>query len=201
MLKKIKPWLKEILDFMVSVIIALIIVVPFRYFIAEPYIVSGSSMSPNYETGDYIIVNKFVGPVVNPKRGDVLVFVPPMERENSWKNFFPIIDSRTKFIKRVIGLPGETVKIENNNVYIKTKDSDSFIELDEPYLKNHILKRNQTIKLRDDEYFMLGDNRGNSYDSEEWGPIKDYDIIGEPFLRLVPFSKFGINPANEEFDF
>lgn len=201
MLNNLKPWLKEILDFVISVIIALIIVIPFRHFIAEPYIVSGSSMSPNFETGDYIIVNKITGSLVDPKRGDVLVFVPPMQRKDSWKNYFPIIDERIKYIKRTIGLPGETVKIENKKVFIKAKGSESFVELNEPYIKNDNLRHNRTVVLKNDEYFMLGDNRGNSYDSEEWGPIKDYDIIGEPIVRLLPFSKIGINPAQDEFDF
>lgn len=201
MLDNLNPWLKEIIDFIISVIIALIIVIPFRFFIAEPYIVSGASMSPNYETGHYIIVNKFVGPVINPDRGDVLVFVPPMQRKDSWKNYFPIIDERVKYIKRVIGMPGETVKIENNKVFIKTKESSSFVELKEPYIENDNLRKNQEVTLAEEEYFMLGDNRGNSYDSEEWGAIIKSDIVGEPMLRLLPLSGFSINPANHEFDF
>ena len=204
MLNKIKDsyWFKEGFDFLISLIIALIIVIPFRYFIAEPYIVQGSSMSPNFETGDYILVNKFEGTIIDPvRRGDVLVFVPPMNRKDSWRNYFPIIDGRMKYIKRVIGLPGEEVKIENHKAWIKKKEWKEFRVLKEPYLKNTNLRIDQVVKLKNDEYFMLGDNRGNSYDSEEWGPIKKTDIIGEPFLRLFPFSKFGYEPSNHKFDF
>ncbi len=203
MFEKIKSnfWIKESIDLSLSLIIALIIVIPFRHFVAEPYIVQGASMSPNYETGHYIIVNKLTGYLTKPERGDVLVFVPPQERKKSWKNFFPIIDERVKYIKRVVGLPGETVKIENKKVWIKKKDWKDFKPLIEPYLKNDNLTKDNTIILKNDEYFMLGDNRGNSFDSEEWGPIKYSDIVGEPVLRLLPFDKFSLKPANKKFNF
>ena len=181
MIKINNPWVKEIFDFFVSVVIALIIVIPFRFFVAEPYIVQGVSMSPNYATGDYIIVNKFVGYLTKPGRGDVLVFVPPKERRDSWKNFFPIIDERIKYIKRVVALPGETVKIKDKKVFIKKKGTNNFIELKENYIKNDNLTINQEVILGDKEYFMLGDNRGHSYDSEEWGPIQYSDILVSQF--------------------
>ncbi len=197
----LKEFLKELWDFGIAFIIALIIVIPFRHFIIEPYMVRGESMSPNFETADYILVNKLNGHLYDPARGDVLVFVPPMERKKSWKNYFPIIDERKKFIKRVVGLPGEEVRIKDNKVWIKKNGWKDFKALDEPYLKNHHLTKENTIKLKDDEYFMLGDNRGNSWDSEDWGPIKKSDILGEPVLRIFPFSTFGFRPAKESFDF
>jgi signal peptidase I len=142
----------EVKDLLVSIIIALIIVIPFRHFVAEPYIVQGASMSPNYATGDYIIVNKLTSYLTKPERGDVIVFVPPMERNKNtditmgvtnqffsggWKNYVPLIDSRMKFIKRTIGLPGETVKLDGGKVYIKKNGSDKFEKLEEPYIKDH----------------------------------------------------------------
>ena len=201
MLNNFNPWVREILDFIISIFIALIIVIPFRFFVAEPYIVQGASMSPNYTTGDYIIVNKFAGYVTSPERGDVLVFIPPSERKDSWKNFFPIIDKRVKYIKRVIGLPGETLKIKDKKVFIKKEGSDEFLELRDDFVKNDNLTIDQEVVLKEKEYFMLGDNRGNSYDSEEWGPILYSDIVGEPVLRLLPFDNFELKPANEKFNF
>ena len=216
MWKRIKEnyWVNEIKDLLVSVIIALIIVIPFRHFVAEPYIVQGASMSPNYTTGDYIIVNKFTSYLTKPDRGNVIVFVPPMERNKNtnietgvsdrffsggWKDYAPLLDGRMKYIKRTIGLPGETVKLDAGRVYIKKVGSDKFEKLEEPYIKDHTWWSNQEVKLKDDEYFMLGDNRSNSRDSEEFGPIKYSDIIGRPFWRLFPFENFGFYPANYKF--
>ncbi len=76
---------------------------------------------------------------------------------------------------------------------------NEFKELNEPYIKNNGTNIDQTVTLKEDEYFMLGDNRGNSYDSEEWGPIKKSDIMGSPVLRLLPLDKIGFYPADYEF--
>ena len=196
-----KTILENISEFFYALIVALILVVPFRHFIIEPYSVQGSSMSPNFETWDYILVNKFPSYLTKPERGDVIVFVPPFKREDSWRNFFPLIDRRQKYIKRVMALPGETVKLDDNKVWIKKPGWKEFKVLDEPYLKNRNLNDKFPLKLKDDEYYVLGDNRGHSYDSEDWGPIKYSDIIGEPIFRLFPFSELGVNPAEAEFEF
>lgn len=181
------------------IVIALLIIVPLKYFIIEPFIVSGASMSPNFETGHYLFVDKLSGKLFDIKRGEVLVFVPPAERNDSWLKYTGYFDPRAKYIKRVIGLPGETVKLKNHKVYIKKVGENEFKELNEPYIKNNGTNIDQTVTLKEDEYFMLGDNRGNSYDSEEWGPIKKSDIMGSPVLRLLPLDKIGFYPADYEF--
>ena len=190
---------KEILSFVQLVVIALVIIIPLKYFVVEPFIVSGSSMSPNFETGHYVIVNKMSGKLSDITRGEVLVFVPPSQRSDNWLKYTGYLDPRVKYIKRVIGLPGETVKLENHKVFIKKVGAKDFVELNEPYIKNHGTTRFVNTLLKSDEYFMLGDNRGNSYDSEEWGPIRKSDIMGSPILRIIPFGKFGVNPADYSF--
>jgi len=129
-------------------------------------------------------------------RGEVLVFIPPHERSDSWWKYSVYFDPREKYIKRIVGLPGETIKLENHKIFIRKKNQKDFHELREKYLNNHGTTKYVTVTLKDDEYFMLGDNRAYSYDSEEWGPIKKSDIIGQPVLRLFPFQKIGFYPAN-----
>jgi signal peptidase I len=96
-----------------------------------------------------------------------LVFVPPSERSSDWKKYTGFFDPRKKYIKRVIALPGETIKLENHKIFIKKIGKKEFEELNEPYIKNSGTTKNIETVLKPDEYFMLGDNRASSYDSEE----------------------------------
>lgn len=181
--KKRKNWLKAILfssqviflwELLKIAAIAFLIVAPIRYFIFQPFIVSGESMSPNFESGDYLIVDEVSYRFSEPQRGDVIVFKWPK-------------DTKQRFIKRVIGLPGENVRVANGRVEI-TKDNKTII-LTESYLpKNLLTNRNTNITLKADEYFVMGDNRENSYDSRDWGIVPKKDIIGKTFLRLFPVS-------------
>lgn len=176
--KPIKPAIKSYLPFAWEVfkifIIASVIVLPIRYFLFQPFIVKGESMIPNFQSGDYLIVDEISYRFSTPRRGDVVVFKYPK-------------DTAQKFIKRVIGLPGETVEIKDGQVTIY-KDDNSRI-LDEKYLPNPsgtigTLK----IALAADEYFVLGDNREFSYDSRVWGSLSLKNIIGKVFLRILPVS-------------
>lgn len=189
----------ELISIVILVLSVLVFVMPFKYFIAEPFIVEGRSMSPNFESGHYIIVNKLHKNLWDVKRGDVLIFIPPSERSDNWKKYTGFFDPRKKYIKRVIALPGETIKLENHKIFIKKEKEETFKELDEPYIKNSGTTKNIETILKSDEYFMLGDNRANSNDSEEWGPIKKSDILGSPLLRILPFNLFGFNPAEYIF--
>ena len=170
-------------------VIAFIIVAPIRYFLFQPFIVSGASMAPNFATGDYLIVDEISYRFSAPQRGDVVVFDA---------GFIPGY-SNQKFIKRVIGLPGETVDIVNGSVEV-IKDGKT-ITLDEKYLpkdlKTYIydLSRGYNITpfpqkttLKANEYFVLGDNRPNSYDSRFWGIVPAKDIIGKASLRILPLT-------------
>ncbi len=196
--KKGTSWIKGVLSFLEILAISLIIIIPIKYFVAEPFLVSGISMQPNFHTADYLIINKFTK-YSTIHRGEILVFVPPHERSDSWWKYSVYFDPRKKYIKRVIGLPGETVKLEDHKIYIKRKNSNAFEELKEDYINNNGTT-NKTTTLQDDEYYVLGDNRAHSYDSEEWGPIKKSDIVGEPILRLLPFNKISLFPANRNLE-
>lgn len=158
-------------------LVAFVIVAPIRYFLFQPFIVSGESMVPYLQSGDYLIVDEISYRFSEPQRGDIVVF-------NT--NFIPNYYGQ-RFIKRVIGLPGETVDITNGQVEI-IKDGNINI-LSEKYLPNN-LKTIGDIKkvLGENEYFVLGDNRDKSYDSRAWGVVPEKDIVGKAFLRLFPIN-------------
>lgn len=162
-----------LLEIFQIVILALVIVIPIRYFIFQPFIVKGQSMEPNFENGDYLIVDEISMRIKDFERGDVVVFKNPLNPSQ-------------RFIKRIIGLPGETVKIEKGNITI-IKGNENFV-LKEPYLQHSWESRDQEVRLGTDEYFVLGDNRNFSFDSREFGPIHKKYIIGKVILRLWPFS-------------
>jgi len=161
-------------------LIAILIVLPFRIFIAQPFLVNGASMSPNFETGNYLIVDQFSYNFIKPTRGEIIVFRYP----NNPKTFF---------IKRIVGLPGETIKIEGQKVFITNKNNS--FELSENYIQN-IGNNNLEISLENDEYFVMGDNRPASSDSRIWGPLSEEFIVGRAFLRLFPFNKISIFPES-----
>ena len=157
------------------VIIALIIVVPIRYLIFQPFFVKGQSMEPNFETGDYLIVDELSYRLRTPERGEVVVFKYPN-------------DTSQRYIKRIIGLPGETVVIENGKVEILNQEGNKVLN-ESNYLPSNILTLGDfRITLGEDEYFVLGDNRFSSSDSRRWGTLPRNDIIGRVFLRAWPFA-------------
>lgn len=163
-------------------LVAILIVLPFRIFIAQPFLVSGASMSPNFETGHYLIVDQLSYNFKEPARGEVIIFKYP----NDTKKFF---------IKRIIGLPQETVVLEDSKVFIKNKDNPQGFELKENYLKN--LGNNKSeITLGETEYFVMGDNRPASSDSRVWGSLPKDLIVGRAFLRLYPFNQIEIFPES-----
>lgn len=166
-------------------LLAAIIVIPFRILIAEPYIVQGASMSPTYETGHYLIINKFSHKFSEIERGSVVVFRYPN-------------DPSRFFIKRIIALPGETLRIQDRQVSVKRVGSDEFELLEEDYLKNTI-QNNLEVDIEEDEYFVMGDNRGNSSDSRSWGALNESFIKGQPFVRLYPINEIDINPGKETY--
>src|SRR3990167_9161627 len=123
-------------------LIAIAVVVPIRIFIAQPFIVSGSSMVPTFDDGQYLIIDEISYRLNDPQRDDVVVFRYP----NDTKKFF---------IKRIIGLPNETVDIKGSEVIITNKDNPSGFTLPEPYVKN-TADNNTHFELKDNEYFVMG---------------------------------------------
>lgn len=168
-------------DFLFIVVISLAVVFIVRHFIAQPFVVSGASMEPTFHNGEYLIVDQLSYKLNNPERGDVIVFK------------YPIIPSRF-FIKRIIGLPGEVVKIEGQEVYIKEVGSEEFKLLEEKYIEFPKDTFSES-KLDDNEYFVMGDNRLASLDSRVWGPLNENFIVGKAFVRLFPFDKISLKPG------
>jgi signal peptidase I len=161
-------------------IIALAIVVPVRAFVAQPFIVSGSSMVPTFQNSQYLIVDQISYRLNEPKRGDVIVFRYPN-------------DTSKFYIKRIIGLPGEKVTIDGPKVTVETVEGE-ILELDEPYVRNEG-RNNMQITTNENEYFVMGDNRASSSDSRYWGNLEKSYIVGKAFVRLLPVDSFGFKPG------
>ncbi len=154
-------------------VIAAVIVLPIRYFVFQPFVVKGSSMEKSFHGNDYLIVDEISYRFSPPQRGDVIVFKYPKNPSQ-------------RFIKRIVGLPGETVEIKGNEVMISKDDYSWTLEESSYAYESPMPLRSIKVSLGEDEYFVLGDNRGNSYDSEDWGPLlKDY-IIGRVIFRAWP---------------
>lgn len=163
-------------------IIAVLIVIPVRIFIAQPFIVSGSSMFPTFENGDYLIVDEISYKLEEPKRFDVIIFRLPSDR----KKFL---------IKRVIGLPNEKVDIKGNTVTIISGEHPDGIVLEQPFVKNKS-DSNGYFELKEKDYFVMGDNRSASSDSRYWGSVTKDLIVGKAFLRLLPIKNIDIFPGD-----
>jgi len=176
--------------------LALYIIVAFglaliiRFFVATPYLVSGSSMEPNFYDYHYLIVDRLSYTFSAPQRGDVIVLDLPE-------------DTSRALIKRIVGLPGETIELTgpNPSVIIINKDHPKGFELNEPYISsaNYGGTTNTRYTLGADEYFVLGDNRKVSADSRTWGILPKSDIVGRVFLRLYPFNSISILPAEARY--
>lgn len=179
--KKIHPLL-ELFQF---AIIALLIVVPVRYFIAQPFIVSGASMENTFHTGEYLIIDQVTYEFHDPERGDVIVFHYPK-------------DPSKFFIKRVIALPGETIDIQGDVVKLVAQDGTE-TTLTEPYIKSMAENTSLTETLGEREYFVMGDNRDASSDSRVWGVLNKDKIVGRALFRLFPFSKASVLPGEYSF--
>ncbi len=164
------------------IVISALIVLPIRMFIAEPFIVSGSSMDPTFQNGQYLIVDKVTYELGDPKRGDVIIFKYPL-------------DPSKYYIKRIIGLPGETVTMTDTKISIKQSDGQK-IDWPEPYI-TYSIPQNFTKTLPEEQYFVLGDNRPASSDSRIWGTLPRKNIVGRPLFRLLPVGKIGILPGEE----
>lgn len=165
-------------------LVALAIVIPIRLFVAQPFIVSGTSMVPTFENNQYLIVDEISYNLGTPKRNDVVVFKYP----NNTKIFY---------IKRIIGLPGETIDVNSalDEVTITNSENPSGFKLDQSYIKN-IGGIDAHTTLGNDEYFVMGDNRIASSDSRYWGSVKKDLLLGKVFVRLFPLNKIGLFPGS-----
>jgi len=157
------------------VLISLAIILPIRLFLVQPFYVEGASMEPNFYQNEYLIIDEISYRFNDKQRGEVIIFKNPQ-------------NTSAYFIKRIIGLPGETVKIEDGHVFV----NDQLLE--ESYIETFSSDSHDVVTLGSDQYFVMGDNRSNSLDSRQLGPIhKDY-IIGRVWLRGWPLDR--INTFN-----
>ena len=172
-------FLKEALTFSA---IAILIVLPIRFFVAQPFVVSGASMFPTFHDGEYLIVDEATYHLGDPKRGDVVIFRYPK-------------DETKYFIKRVIGLPGETVHITDSEVDVTSADGKDTV-LSEPYLVNKGNGQDETVPLPAGQYFVMGDNRPASSDSRFWGTVPRQNFVGRAIFRLLPFTRMNLFPGS-----
>jgi len=173
---------KKVAAFAVEVIkiavIAAVIVVPIRYYLFQPFFVRGQSMDPNFENGDYLIIDEISYRFKEPARGEVIVFEYPY-------------DNSQKFIKRIIGLPTETVEIKEGKITIYNEDGSKVLN-ESGYLEGLTTEGDTKVKLKENEYFILGDNRQFSFDSRRFGPIFRENIIGRVVFRAWPFASLSV---------
>lgn len=181
---KFKSNFAELAEF---VAIILVIYAIIHLFVAEPHQVSGNSMYSNLQDQNLIITNKLATRFADFKRGEVIVFQNPR-------------DASQDYIKRIIGLAGEKIMIQNNVVYINGQP------LSEPYLPSNVITRTrgfmgegQELTIPEGSFFTMGDNREGSSDSREWGPLKKELIVGQAWLRYWPLNKFQLLETNKGY--
>jgi len=175
LMKPIYPFFLFIWEVLKIVIVALAIVVPIRYFLFQPFFVSGQSMEPNFEDGDYLIIDELSYRLSKPQRGDVIIFRYPH-------------DPSQRYIKRIIGLPGEKIEVRNGSVVVYSEDGSRVLDESEYLPQRLATSGNVEMLLDENDYFVLGDNRPVSSDSRSWGLLERADIIGKVSIRAWPFT-------------
>ncbi|GAG42405.1 unnamed protein product, partial [marine sediment metagenome] len=138
-----------------------------------PFFVQGVSMQPNFEDGDYLIIDETTYRFREPQRGEVIVFKYPKNPSQ-------------RYIKRIIGLPEETIEIQDGEVIISNGKEHQILDESEYISSDSATIGNIRVSLAEDEYFVLGDNRTFSSDSRRWGSLPRDNIIGRVFLRAWP---------------
>ena len=181
----LKKFLAEVWDIVKFLAPIVLIVVVVRTFVAQPFIVDGESMSPNFHTGHYLIIDELSYHFKQPARGDVVVLRYPL-------------DTKRFFLKRVIGLPGDRVTLKDGKVYITNAENPNGAVLVEPYEQQVTSPAGpyRDVVLGPDQYFAMGDNRAGSDDSRTWGILPRKDIVGHVILRLFPVRLAAVTPAS-----
>lgn len=169
-----------ILEMLKVAVLAGITIALIRYYLFKPFYVKGASMEPNFHEKEYLIIDELSFRFREPVRGEVIVFRFPE-------------DPKEYFLKRVIGLPGETVKVQDGKVYIYNQENPEGFELKESYLPETLITQgDRTSKVGENQLFVLGDNRPNSFDSRRFGPIDKSLVVGRAWLRGWPLNKLSI---------
>lgn len=169
-----------ILEMVKVAVLAGITIALIRYYLFKPFYVKGASMEPNFHEKEYLIIDELSFRFREPVRGEVIVFRFPE-------------DPKEYFLKRVIGLPGETVKVQGGKVYIYNSENPEGFLLDENYLPDSLITDgDRTTKVGENQLFVLGDNRPNSFDSRRFGPIDKSLVVGRAWLRGWPLNKLTV---------
>ena len=169
------------------VVISLVIIIPVRYFLIQPFYVKGASMEPNFYDHEYLIIDEITYRFNEPERGDIVVFRYPRNPQEY-------------FIKRLIGLPGDSIAIKDGSVVITNETNPDGAVLDEPYLaagvKTYGLSEEE-VELGENEFYVLGDNRNSSKDSRSFGPVNRSYVTGRVLLRGWPIDRMQFFEAPE----
>ena len=174
-----------IIEVLQIVIISSAIIIPIRYFLVQPFYVKGASMEPNFYDHEYLVIDELSYRLREPVRGEIVVFRYPR-------------DPSQFFIKRVIGLPGETVEVTGGNILLYNDEHPNGLKLDETYLPTDLRTNGKDrVTLGDGEYYVMGDNRNESLDSRSFGAIHLTDVIGRVWVRGLPLSRVGTFTAPE----
>ena len=169
-----------ILEMLKVAVLAGITIALIRYYLFKPFYVKGASMEPNFHEKEYLIIDELSYRFREPVRGEVIVFRYPE-------------DPKEYFLKRIIGLPGETVKVTGGKVFVYNSEHPEGFELGEEYLpKDLITEGEKTTKVGENQVFVLGDNRPNSFDSRRFGPIDKSLVVGRAWLRGWPLNKLAV---------
>jgi len=166
------------LELIEIVVISLAIILPIRYFLIQPFYVKGASMEPSFDDHEYLIIDELSYRFRGPERGEVVVFRYPL-------------DPRQYFIKRIVGLPGETVRVSDSKIIVTNAEHpDGFVVDESAYLSPDVVTfGDKTIHLASDEYFVMGDNRTASLDSRTFGPLPYKHIVGRVWIRGWPIAR------------
>jgi signal peptidase I len=169
-------------------VISALIIIPIRYFIIQPFYVKGASMEPSFYASEYLIIDELSLYFRALERGQVVVFRYPE-------------DPSQHFIKRVIGLPGEEVIINNGEVTIINEEHPNGLVVEEDYLKEDVTRGKIHVVLGSEEYYVMGDNRDHSLDSRNFGPVEEDYIVGRVWVRGLPFSRFAVFTEVPEYPY
>ncbi|MEK7183319.1 MAG: signal peptidase I [Patescibacteria group bacterium] len=176
------PTLGAVATFVLEIVqiaaLAMAIILPVRYFLVQPFVVAGVSMEPNFEDGEYLIIDELTFHFREPVRGEIVVFHPPSSAEKQF------------YIKRVIGLPGETVEVNDGKITIYNEAYPNGFMLSEEYIEDNTPGRDSET-LAEGEYYLMGDNRDASFDSRAFGPVPFENFIGRVWIRGLPLEKIG----------
>ncbi|HWR38734.1 MAG TPA: signal peptidase I [Patescibacteria group bacterium] len=174
------PGLQQIKDWLLTLALAAILALTIRAYVAEARWIPSESMVPTLQIGDYLLIEKLSGKAMGYSRGDIVVFSPPSQS-----------GLHEEMIKRVIGLPGDTIFIQDSTVYVNN------VPLTEPYVPEKIRQNFAAFQVPAHYLFVMGDNRNNSFDSRFWGPVSEDAVIGKALFRYYPFQHFTLFSASK----